>query len=219
MAVNIHNLIAAIVPDIYCKKDKRDEVKKLAKEKGYLEAAEEAETPDSEYLDTEKEGLSGNPFELKALKNPIEKHHIEYDNFAGKSLEPIYYWFLDYLHINYEDTEKLVDNFVAAPGSSLYTDMAVKMGQTQQNAQRYLELANTILKSIMQLVFDLKDWRLRLKDYEAYNSKNQTEKKASEHSKFLSELGTPVITESIKQTLWMHLLKKVLSLALMVFLE
>ena len=179
MAVSIHNLIAAMVPDVYCKKEKRDEVKKLAKEKGYLEAAEKVEPVEYEYMDLDKETFAGSPFKLNGIKNPIEKHYIEYDNFTGQSLEPIYFWIIDYINKEYDSSEKLVDNFVSAVGSVHYTDIAVKLGQTQQNAQRMLELANTILKSILNLVYDLKDWRVRLSDYERYNSKNPTEKKAS----------------------------------------
>ena len=42
MTTNIYNLIAAIVPDIYCDDEVRDEVKKIAKKEGYLKAAEKA---------------------------------------------------------------------------------------------------------------------------------------------------------------------------------
>ena len=57
MAINIHNLIAAIVPDVYCEKtvekdgkwiELRKEVKKIVKEEGYLKAAEIAKPTKSQ---------------------------------------------------------------------------------------------------------------------------------------------------------------------------
>ena len=97
MAVNIHQLIAAILPDVYCDKSVRSEVKKIASIEGYLKAAEKAKPVETEFIDLEKEMFVGNPFKLTGLKNPTEKHLLVIEDIS-KGLEPIYFWMLDYIN-------------------------------------------------------------------------------------------------------------------------
>lgn len=132
MAVDIHNLIAAINPDVFCqpyveREGKRlnliKEVKQSAREQGYLPAAEVARARESEFMDFE-EAANQNPFSLHALKNPIERHVLVYDNF-GDNLAATYFWILDKLQNefpNIRQIDKLVDNFSSAPGSRHFTD-------------------------------------------------------------------------------------------------
>ena len=179
MAVSIHNLIAAINPDVYCDSEVKGEVKEIAKKDGYLKAAEKAKPRDSEFMDLAQELFISSPFKLTGIKNPIEKHKLEYDNFAGQNLEQIYFWILDYINREYDNSEKLVDNFASAVGSAHFGEIGQRLTIMQQNAQRNFELANTVVKSIMNLIYSLKDFKLRLSDYEKYHSKEETEKKAS----------------------------------------
>lgn len=179
MAVDIHKIIAAIVPDVYCDQEVKSEVKSLVKQKGYLAAAEKAKPVPSDYMDLDKQLFAGTAYKLDGLKNPIEKHSMEYDNFAGNTLEQIYFWLLDYINKEYDSSDKLVDNFSSATGSAHFGDMTIRMSQLQQTAQRNFELANTVIKSLINLVYDLKDFKLKLADYSNRHSKNSDIRKAA----------------------------------------
>ena len=51
MTIDVKKLVAAINPDVFCKPDKKSEVKKIAKEQGILKAAEAAELKETDYID------------------------------------------------------------------------------------------------------------------------------------------------------------------------
>ena len=80
--MDIHQLIAAIVPDVFCDVKARREVKNIlseaAKQKdnsGFFRAAEKAQTLEPnqiaiEHLEDE------NPFRLPGFKSPIERHTL-----------------------------------------------------------------------------------------------------------------------------------------------
>src|SRR3989344_6534048 len=170
MAVGIHNLIAAINPDIYCNPDKRSKVKSLVKEKGYLAAAEEAEPVKAAYIDID-EAMREIPFDKPGKKNPIEQHELSYD-YAG-SLEPIYFWILDYIDHEFDKTEKLTDNFISSAGSSHFVEMQGRATKMQEEAMKIFGLANTVLKSILNIIYDLKEFKLRLEIYDDLHSNEQ----------------------------------------------
>ncbi len=178
MAVNIHNLIAAIVPDIYCKKEKRDEVKKIAKEKGYLAAAEKAEVVDPQYMNLEQERLINNPFKLRCLKNPIEKYRLIYDNFS-QPLEPLYFWILDYINKEYESSEKIIDNFATSAGSAQFSEMGGRLTRMQEEAMKMFATAGQIIKSILNIIYDLKEFKIRLSLYDDLKSEDKAKKSAA----------------------------------------
>src|SRR3989344_1597061 len=99
--VKVTNIIAAVSPDLYCKENKRKEVKELIKTEGYAKAAEKAEIIDAnEIFDihfTQEGGLkSPKPLDALGLKSPLVKHTLVYDS-PTETLEPIYFWVLDFM--------------------------------------------------------------------------------------------------------------------------
>jgi hypothetical protein len=181
MAVDIKNLIAAINPDLYCveykeslgqRENLRQQVKKIAKEEGYLKAAEKAKLVESSFMDFDDDVYHIDPFKLPGLKNPIEKHELVYDSF-GESLEPIYFWLIDTINKEYKDMkkiDKLVDNFMGSPGSSHFSEMGMKATKMQEEAMKLLSTANQIVKSILNIIYDLKEFKLRLALYKNLKS-------------------------------------------------
>lgn len=178
MAVNIHNLIAAILPDIYCDPEKKSEVKRIAKEKGYLAAAEKAKPVESKYMDIEAVSLGGTPYKMLGIKNPIEKHRLIYDSFS-QALEPVYFWILDYMYNNFENSEKLLDNFVTSTGSAQFGEMGQRATRMQEEAMKMLATSGTIIKSILNIVYDLKEFKIRLSIYDDLKSSNNAVKGAA----------------------------------------
>ena len=182
MVVDIQKLIAAIVPDVYCMerdpssgKEIRKEVKRIVKEEGYLAAAKAAKlvAPD-ETFDIDVAKLT--PMKASGYKAPFALHKLVYDS-PSESLEPIYFWILDFLNGPFRKVDKIVDNFVAAPGSGHFSEMGQKATRMQEEASKILGNVNTVLKSVLNILYDLKEFKLRIETYDSYkNAKNPAEK-------------------------------------------
>lgn len=185
MAVNIHNLISAISPDTYCEPSVKGEVKKMVKEalkegnkRAYLKASEKTKLRESSYMDIDEIGYK-NPFSLPGIKNPIEQHTLVYDSF-GEGLEPIYFWIIDKaVTSEYKRVTKLVDNFVSSPGSAHFSEMGQKATKMQEEGMKILGTANQIVRSVLNIVYDLKEFKLRLSTYDQYYKGNSAEKQAA----------------------------------------
>lgn len=177
MAVNINNLIAAINPDLFCSEEKKSEVKKLAKEGKYLEAAEKAELKEIEFINFIDIG-SKNAASLGGIKAPVERHQLVYDSF-GESLEPIYFWMLDKMNELYRKVDKLVDNFTASPGSNQFGEMGMRLTKMQEEASKLMGSANTVIKSILNIIYDLKEFQMRLAVYDELHSEEKSKKEAA----------------------------------------
>jgi hypothetical protein len=177
MATNIHNLIAAISPDTFCEPDLRKEVKKIVKEKGYLEAAKKAKPFKSDVL-FDYDRAKKDALNEWGLKAPIETHEITYDS-AAETMEPIYFWILDFLNGPYKEVEKINDNFVSSPGSGHFSELMSKATRMQEESIKILGSVNVVIKSILGLIYDLKEFKLRLEPYENYESKNSQKKYAA----------------------------------------
>jgi len=181
--LDVNQIVAAVNPDVYCMKSKRKKVKEIIKKEGYLEAAKEAEpvTNDpalDQFMDIDKSKHKGSAFDGTGLKNPIEKHELVYEVQQG-SLEPIYFWILDYLNNNYSESVKLADTFISSPGSSHFAEMGGRATRMQEEGMKLLGQANTVLKSILNIVYDLKEFKIRLEVYKDYKSEDRTKKRSA----------------------------------------
>lgn len=184
MAIDIKNLIAAINPDVFCEKWDGEknllaEVKKLSKEGNYRDAAKIAKIRASDYVDVPYVQLTKGAFEKTGLKNPIEQHTLTYDAFS-QNLEPIYFWILDYVNKEYDGgAEKLIDNFIASPGSGHFAEMQGRVTRMQDEGMKIMGQANTVIRSILNLIYDLKEFKILLSQYDDYNSKDSKIKHAA----------------------------------------
>ena len=172
MGVNIHNLIAAIIPDVYCDSEKKAEVKKLLKEKlDYLQAAGVAKVIKPSPFNYEA-GRETDPFSKPGLKAPLEQHTLVYDS-AADGLEPIYFWILDTMQPLYSGgINKIVDNFVSSTGSGHFSELSGKSTRMQEEAMKMLVAVNQVVKSVLNLIYDLKEFETRLALYDQLNSKD-----------------------------------------------
>jgi len=94
----------------------------------------------------------------------------------SNQLEPIYFWILDFMQNAGIKVEKIVDNFMSSPGSGQFAEMGQRATLMQQQATKILADTNTLIKSIINLVYDLKEFEIRLEHYEHANSKDPLEK-------------------------------------------
>src|SRR3989344_1588269 len=182
MALDIHKLIVAIAPEVFCQPtiDENDRqvnliqrVKEIRAKEGYKAASEKAKVREYAFMDL-IDIANTNAVNAPGLKAPIEKHTLVYDSF-GESLEPIYFWVLDRMGMLGIKPEKLVDNFVSSPGSGHFSEMGAKATKMQEEAMKMLGAANQVVKSILNIIYDLKEFQLRLDLYDRYKDKSKSD--------------------------------------------
>ena len=153
--MDIHQLIAALDPDVYCEAGTRSQVKRLLKtgrrsrdEQGLLTAADQTQLAEANAIDLEPLEQE-NPFCLPGFKSPVERHMLIYDAF-DQSLEAFYFWLLDELQAEDWTVSKLSDTFLATPGSGLFTDLVRRQTQAQHEATKLLREAQTLIQDILR---------------------------------------------------------------------
>jgi len=102
---------------------------------------------------------------------PLANHHLMYDSATGQ-LEPIYFFILDLMESFGLKPEKLIDNFSSTPGSGHFGEFGQRASTMQQQASQIMGNINTVLRSVLNLIYDLRDFRIRLQSYDELHSKN-----------------------------------------------
>ncbi|MBM3234481.1 hypothetical protein FJZ19_05310 [Candidatus Pacearchaeota archaeon] len=153
---DVSKIIAAINPDKYYDydvKSRLDEFKKLLKE-DFWQAADKAK-----------------------VKCP-EEHMLVYDS-SSETLEPVYFWILDKMNEFFKNkVEKLVDNFSSSAGSGHFAEMGARATKMQEEAMKIMQTAGILVKSLVNIVYDLKEFELRLSQYGAANDKDKNKAEA-----------------------------------------
>lgn len=120
--------------------------------------------------------------EIASIDIPAEEHKIVYDS-SSETLEPVYYWLLDKMNEFFSGkVEKLVDNFISSPGGGHFEDMMRRAQSMQQMGSKILADVNVIIKSIINLIYDLKEWEIRLGLYDALKSQDKEKSESAKLS-------------------------------------
>ncbi len=106
------------------------------------------------------------------------EHKIIYDS-SSEVLESIYFFILDLLTENGYKPDKLVDNFTSTPGGSHFSEIGMKATKMQEEAMKMMGSINTVLRSTLNIVYDLKEFKMRLEHYDNLRSKNEETKKSA----------------------------------------
>jgi hypothetical protein len=121
-----------------------------------------------------KRAVAIGPFS-KAVKGakpaPGLSHKLVYDS-STEMLEPVYFWILDFIGKMGMKVDKLVDNFASSVGGGHFSELQGKATHMQQEASRVLATINAILKSVINLIYDLKEFQMRLSHYVDADSKD-----------------------------------------------
>jgi hypothetical protein len=107
---------------------------------------------------------------------PLEQHTLVYDS-SSETLEPIYFFILDLMGDMKFKIEKIIDNFTSSPGSGHFSELGQRGTVMQQQATKILGDINNVMRSILNLVYDLKEFKIRL---ESYNDLKSQDKEKSE---------------------------------------
>ena len=112
----------------------------------------------------------------KENSEPCLEYQLIYDS-PSETLEPVYYWILDFMNKFFGGkVEKMVDNFSASPGGGHFAEMGQRRSLMQKNVSESMATVNTVLRSIINLIYDLKDFEIRLKHYDDANSEDEKRK-------------------------------------------
>jgi len=115
----------------------------------------------------EKELLPGNLV-------PEAEHRLVYDA-VSESLEPVYFWILDLMEDMGFSVEKLIDNFSSSPGSGHFGEFGQRATIMQQQGTKILGDINNVMRSILNLIYDLKEFKIRLSAYDDLKSSEKKE--------------------------------------------
>ena len=107
---------------------------------------------------------------------PDAEHKIVYDS-STETLEPIYFYVIDLMEADFGlgPVEKLVDNFTSSPGSGHFGELGQRATIMQQQGGKILGDINTVLRSVLNLIYDLKEFKIRLQAYEDLKDKDKKE--------------------------------------------
>ena len=98
-------------------------------------------------------------------EKPLSEHTMVYDS-SSETLEPIYFFILDLMNDFKFETEKIEDNFSSSPGSGHFAELGQRATIMQQQGAKILGDVNTVLRSVLNIIYDLKEFRIRLSQYD-----------------------------------------------------
>ncbi len=106
-----------------------------------------------------------------------EEHKIVYDS-SSETLEPIYFWVLDMMNSMFSGkVKKITDSFASTAGSGHFSELQGKATRMHEEAMKMMQTIGILIKSIINLVYDLKDFQIRLSHYDAANSEDDSRSK------------------------------------------
>lgn len=105
-------------------------------------------------------------------------HTLNYDS-SSETLEPVYFFILDLMNDFGLNTEKLIDNFTSSPGSGHFSELGQRATIMQQQGTKLLGDINTVMRSVLNIIYDLKDFKIRLQQYDSLKNKNAGMKNAA----------------------------------------
>lgn len=106
-------------------------------------------------------------------------YEIGYDS-PSSTLEPIYFWILDFMTNFFEeqDIKKFVDNFTSSPGSGHFSELMSKGTRMQEEGMKIMQTIGVLIKSLINIIYDLRQFEIRLNDYKEANSENKDKSEA-----------------------------------------
>jgi len=110
----------------------------------------------------------------KGLINSVEEsaHNLVYDS-SFETLEPVYFFLVDLMGDFGLETEKLIDNFTSSPGSGHFAELGQRATVMQQQGSKILADINAVLRSVLNIIYDLKEFRIRLSHYDDLRTKKK----------------------------------------------
>jgi hypothetical protein len=109
--------------------------------------------------------------------DPVSSYRLVYDA-PQSQIEPIYFWLLDFMNELGFKVQKVQDNFNSSPGSGHFSEMGQRATRLQEEGMKILGAVNQVVKSVLNLIYDLKEFEIRLGHYEDAKSQDKEKKEA-----------------------------------------
>ncbi len=104
----------------------------------------------------------------------LSENKLVYDS-SSETLEPVYFFILDLMNDFKYETEKIIDNFASSPGSGHFAELGQRATVMQQQGTKILGDVNTVLRSVLNIIYDLKEFRIRLSHYDSMQDEKRKE--------------------------------------------
>ncbi len=140
--------------------------------------SEESEKYPAEKIEEIKKNAS-------ATKDNSPLYSIQYDSLA-EGLEPIYFWLLDFMKdprpsgLGMDEVIKSKDEYEAAVGSGFFSELGTKATRMQEQAMKMMGTINTVVRSMINLIYDLREFEIRLDTYSDLNSNDKDKRESAE---------------------------------------
>ena len=154
MAADIHQLIAAINPDIYCEPSSRREVRRIIDAgeadlaQAYTQAVAAVQLKEHNAGEVELL-LEASPFDLVGQRHPCERHQLVVDS-LGEAPERIHFTLLSILERAGWRLEKMSDTLTASSGSAMGRQLEESLIKSQEHAARLFRAAHETLVRLLR---------------------------------------------------------------------
>jgi len=117
-------------------------------------------------------------------KDVVAEYYVAYDSMQ-EGLEPIYFWILDFMRDKQPGglgltVTKGPEEFEAASSSGFFGEMGSRATVMQQRAMEMLKNINVVIKSVLNLIYDLKEFEIRIATYNEAKSGDKDKKEGAE---------------------------------------
>lgn len=150
-------------------KEIKEEIKKIkdpSEKVSYIEEKLDSETYKNIKNDLKLE--LANAIKENGFSRAKVNYILSYDSLS-EGAEAIYFWLLDFMRdrsgLGMEDVIKTKDEYEAAVGSGYFGEMGTRASVMQERAMKMLATINTVVRSILNLLYDLKEFEIRLDTY------------------------------------------------------
>jgi len=170
---DVDKKLESIGPDKRNLTEKRDYLNDLLDKIKELKNDKEVDQDKLKDFETNvKKKLHNNPNIIKG--DQTAEYTLGYETFQS-SLEPVYYWIYDALKgptfgLKYDLVAKTRDEFAAAEASAFYGELGRRRTELEKRASELMGTINMVVKSILNLIYDLKEFELRLDEYKKLHS-------------------------------------------------
>ena len=112
--------------------------------------------------------------------SPITEYKLTYDA-LNEGIEPIYFWILDFMQEKAPaglglEVHKSQEAYEASVASGYYGEMGQRATIMQGKGAEYLGAINNVIKSLLNLIYDLNEFKMRLVLYEELKGKDEDKK-------------------------------------------
>ena len=127
----------------------------------------------SKYYSNKKKLVSN---KVMGVGIPANSLSLSY-NSSAESMEPVYFWLLDFM--GGKGVEKIEDTFQSTVGSGHFSELMGKATRMQEEGMKVMQTIGVLIKSVINIIYDLKQFEIRLHDYDVANEKDKNANKES----------------------------------------